>query len=260
MTPLYSAAVPSEALLYRDFYYPLNVLLHVLTREEGAISYLHYGIFERDDESIVIAQERSTQLLLERLPKPPARLLDVGIGLATMLSRLLKLGYNVLGITPDDKQIAMARARFGETLPIQQAAFETFEGGPFDAVLFQESSQYIPSEPLFARAKELTRRVIVFDEFATRPLDTPGALHALPEFLEAATRHGFEVTENVDVGPKAAPTIEYFMHRLNKHRQAITADLGVTSQQVDELIESGLRYRESYRQGVYTYRLMQFRR
>src|SRR3712207_909255 len=93
-------------LPYRDFYYPLNVLLHVLTLEEGAVEYLHYGLFERSDEAIGVAQERSTQLLLSRLPPPPARLLDVGVGLGTTLNRLTRAGYDTVGITPDDKQVA----------------------------------------------------------------------------------------------------------------------------------------------------------
>ena len=67
-------------IAYRDFYYPLNVFMHILMHEEGAVRYLHYGLFERDDDSIDVAQERSTELLLSRLPPPPARLLDVGVG------------------------------------------------------------------------------------------------------------------------------------------------------------------------------------
>src|SRR5207302_9727632 len=71
---------------YRDFYYPLNVLLHLLTLEEGRVDYLHYGLFEDTGEPIRAAQERSTELLLSRLPALPGRLLDVGVGLGTTLS------------------------------------------------------------------------------------------------------------------------------------------------------------------------------
>src|SRR4051812_17622954 len=108
-----SALVPSD-LPYRDFYYPLNVFMHVLTKEEGRVDDLHYGLFESPDESIGAAQARSTELLLSRLPPPPARILEVGIGLGTTLDRLVRLGYDALGITPDAQQIAIARARFGE--------------------------------------------------------------------------------------------------------------------------------------------------
>ena len=63
-------AVP-EPLPYRDFYYPLNVFMHILTAEEGGVEYLHYGLFEREDEPIGDAQERSTRMLLDRLPPRP---------------------------------------------------------------------------------------------------------------------------------------------------------------------------------------------
>ena len=37
---------------HRDFPYPLNVFLHVLAREEGAVAALHYGLFESKGDSI----------------------------------------------------------------------------------------------------------------------------------------------------------------------------------------------------------------
>src|ERR1700737_4281150 len=119
---------------YRDFYYPLNVFMHILTNEEGSVSYLHYGLFEREGERIGEAQQRSTSLLLERPPPPPARLLDVGVGLATTLARLHRKGYDATGITPDEQQVAIARERYG-SLPVQCIGFEDFESTqPFDVV------------------------------------------------------------------------------------------------------------------------------
>ena len=37
------------SLPYRDFYYPLNVFMHILTHEEGGVDYLHYALFENED-------------------------------------------------------------------------------------------------------------------------------------------------------------------------------------------------------------------
>jgi len=249
-------AVP-EPLPYRDFYYPLNVFMHILTAEEGGVEYLHYGLFEREDEPIADAQERSTRMLLDRLPPPPARVLEVGIGLATTLHRLLSMGYDAVGITPDDKQIAMARARYGEGIPVHCAAFETLEAnGTFDAIVFQESSQYIDSEALFAKAEEIAPLVIVLDEFAMQPLDTPGALRTHASFVEAAARHGFDVLEDLDLSKMAPPTVRYFIKRLPAHRERLIADLGLTNEQVDELIVSGENYVKRYEEGVYGYRLL----
>jgi hypothetical protein len=245
---------------YRDFYYPLNVFMHILTHEEGGVSYLHYALFESESETIGVAQERSTELLLSRLPSPPARVLEVGIGLGTTLLRLTHLGYDAEGITPDGKQIEMVRARYNDELRVQCVSFEAMETAEYDVVVFQESSQYIDSETLFTRAHSLAPCVIVLDEFALQPLDTPGALHARDRFLDAASRAGFVLDEELDLSQQAAPTVSYFIQRLPRYRDAIKADLGLTDQHVDDLIASGERYRELYRSGVYGYRLMKFAR
>lgn len=253
-------AVP-EPLPYRDFYYPLNVFMHILTAEEGGVVYLHYGLFEHEDEPIGVAQERSTALLLERLPPPPAQLLEVGIGLATTLHRLQSLGYDAEGITPDEKQIAMVKARYGDALRVHGAAFETFAGGrTYDAIVFQESSQYIDSMALFAKAETLAPLVLVLDEFAMVPLDTPGALRTHASFVEAAQRHGFEVLEDLDLSKMAPPTVRYFIKRLPAHRQRLIDDLGLTNEQVDDLIVSGENYVKRYEEGVYAYRLLRLQK
>jgi hypothetical protein len=271
---------------YRDFTYPLNVFMHILTHEEGEVRYLHYGLFERPDESIAVAQERSTELLLSRLPPPPARLLEVGAGLGTTLARLIGLGYDAQGITPDEKQVAMAGGR------VALSSFEAFDGPPpsrrldrrrpaagrerdalgpagedagvplppFDVIIFQESSQYIDSEALFAKARGLAPRVVVLDEFAMQPLDEPGALRPLDGFLRAAAANGFAVAEDLDLSAKAAPSIDYFQVRFPRYRDALVADLGITGQQVDELVIGGERYSGRYADGVYAYRLLDLRR
>jgi hypothetical protein len=234
--------------------------MHILTREEGEVTYLHYGLFEHPDEKIGLAQERSTELLLARLPPPPARILEAGIGLATTLARLSGLGYDAEGITPDAKQIAVARARHGDAIRVHCAAFETFQAARrYDLLLFQESSQYIDSEALFAKAATLADDVLVLDEFALRPVDGPG-LHALSDFLDAAARHGYEVVEHLDLSAQAAPTMEYFATRIPRYRGRLIADLGLTDAHVDELIASGARYRELYANGTYGYRLLRLRR
>ena len=231
--------------------------MHILAHEEGEVRYLHYGLFERENEPLLTAQERSTELLLSRLPPPPARLLEVGIGLGTTLRRLLSLGYAAEGITPDAHQIAMVRGRFGDELAVHCSAFETFDGGRrYDAVLFQESSQYIAADALFARARELTSLVLVADEFAVQPVDSPGALHSYDGFVAAAHAAGFRITEELDVTEKAMPTIDYFLDRLPRYRDDLAVSLGISTQQVDDLITSGENYRDLYRSGKYAYRVI----
>ncbi len=252
--------VPTEGFPYREFYYPLNAFMHILTHEEGGVRHLHYGLFDRPDESIGAAQEHSNELLLASILPPPCGLLEVGIGLGTTLRQLASMGYDAEGITPDAQQIAFAKARYGNAIRVHHAAFEAFEPERvYDVVVFQESSQYIPADTLFALAALLAPRVVVLDEFALRPLDPPG-LHSLDAFLAAAERQGFEVVEHTDLSRRAAPTIPYFMDRLPRYRDRLVADLGLTNTQVDELIASGKTYVARYESGDYGYRLLRFER
>ena len=249
-------------LPYRDFYFPLNVFMHILTHEEGDVHSLHYALFEREDEPIAVAQERSTELLFSRLPKPPARILEAGMGLGTTLDRLTRAGYDATGITPDEKQVAMVRARFGDSVPTFCTPFEHFaDDARFDAIVFQESAQYIDSHALFANARKLAPRVIVLDEFALADVDAPSApLHSLARFIAAAAEHGFQKTEELDLSAQAAPTIEYFTKRFPRYAEALKRDLGVTEEQLQHLIDNGVVYREQYRTGRYGYRLLDFTR
>ena len=247
---------------YRDFPFPLNVFMYVIAREEGEVRDLHYGLFEKPEESILAAQQRSTDLLLKRLPAPPRRVLDVGMGLGRTLAELIRVGYDAEGITPDQHQVALARARFGDALRAREAALETFSSDHrYDVILFQESSQYVDSGPLFDRAVRLLAPegvVLVLDEFSLRPVQKPGALHRRDEFHSAAERCGFKCTEETDLSRKAAPTIDYFLERLPRYREELGSELGLTGEQLDALIESGQSYRNLYRSGDYGYLLLQF--
>ena len=52
----------------------------------------------------------------------------------------------------------------------------------------------------------------------------------------------------------------YFMTRLPRYRDELISALGLSGQQIDDLIASGDRYRDLYRRGVYGYRLIALRR
>jgi cyclopropane fatty-acyl-phospholipid synthase-like methyltransferase len=253
--------VTTDRADYRRFLYPLNVFMHILTEEEGEVSYLHYGIFERGDETLAEAQERSTALIVERLPPPPCSILEAGIGLGTTMVKLTAMGYQVEGITPDANQVALVRSRHGEAVRVQQVSFEEFRSERrFDVILFQESSQYIDSNTLFAQAARLADEVLVLDEFALQPVRFAGALHRWDEFTAAASAHRFSLVEMLDLSAKAAPTMEYFRARIPAYRDRLVTELGLTHEQIDRLIEMGARYRHLYGAGIYGYRLARFRR
>jgi cyclopropane fatty-acyl-phospholipid synthase-like methyltransferase len=257
-------ALADPSRIYRGFPFPLNALLLVLLREEGRADAMHYGLFEREGEPIGAAQERSTALLLSRLPPPPCRLLEVGIGLGTTLARLVSLGYDAEGITPDVRQLAVARSRFGERFPVRPAGLEDFRtDARYDAVVFQESSQYIDSATLARRARELAAPgalLLVLDEFALAAVERPNALPRLDRFLACTDAEGFRLEEELDLSRQAAPTVDYFLARIPARRAEIEAELGVGAAELEALLSSGAAYRELYRTGAYGYRLLVLRR
>lgn len=242
--------------------FPLCVLARVIERRAGRVTSLHYGLFERPDDSLAEAQERSTALVFEKLPPPPCSVLEVGIGLGETLARLVASGYDAEGITPDTTQLEIARSRVGD-LRIHAVPLEGFTSPHrFDAILFQESSQYLESGALFDRVHSLASpdgMVLVLDEFAVRPIDEPGALHRLDTFLEAAAAHRFREEERMDLSQAAAPTIDYFLENIPALRETLIADLALDPAQLDGLLESGRNYRERYRSGDYGYLLLRFR-
>lgn len=245
-----------SAAPYRDVHYPLNVFMHILAHEEGGVPALHYGFFDRGDESIREAQDSATAMLITRLPPVPARILDAGSGVGSTLARLTLLGYDVEGITPDPQQIAIIRSRYGDRVRVECTRFEDMAPSPFDTVVFQESSQYIDAGALFAKAREMTSHVVVFDEFAMEP----ATLHSYHDFLRAAADEGFEKVEDVDVSRIAAPTIDYFNDRFSRYRTRLLHELSLDAAQLDTLIRLGGENRDRYARGAFVYRVLQFRR
>lgn len=251
--------------LYKDFSFPLNVYAHILEKEEGQVDYLHYGLFDRQGISASEAQANSTELLWRHLP-PPCKLLEVGIGLGTTLARLCSEGYSATGITPDASQIAFARTRYGEGLPAVCAKFENYFEGPgqWDAILFQESAQYVDPIDLFEAAGRLLvadGKIVVMDEFALRRTENhKEGLHYLEHFLRLAERAGFSLETRIDLSQLAAPTLDWLLAAVKQHSNTLRDELGVSQNALDVLEASNKIYHEKYANGQFGYFLLSFKR
>lgn len=249
---------------FQKFAFPLNVYAYAIALEEGQVDYLHYGLFADPAERLLAAQLRSCDLLLERLPPPPCRILEVGIGLGTMLSRLMALGYDVTGITPDAMQISIARQKSAAKLICSRLEDYKDEPASFDLVLFQESSQYIDPLTIFNQALDLLvlgGQLFILDEVLLKAVEYGGeGLHARAVMLDLAARFGFELCEDIDLSQAAYPTLGYLLGVVDKHRSALKDDLGCTDEQLDALNESNRRYRDKYASGRYGYALQCFRK
>jgi hypothetical protein len=248
------------------FAFPLNVYARLLELREGRADYLHYGVFQSPDEAVLVAQQRASDLMHDALPGP-CRLLEVGIGLGTTLARLRAMGYDACGITPDTAQIQAARERHGDTLAVVPARLEDFDrdAGQWQALLFQESAQYIPPVALFEAADRLLHdgpsAIVVTDEFALdRREDAHQGLHALAAFCALAARRGWTLAKRVDLSQQVRPTLDYLLRGIGEFADRLVADLGITRDRLAALAESLRRYQRLYDEGVYGYALLRFDR
>ncbi|MES2625977.1 MAG: methyltransferase domain-containing protein [Pseudomonadota bacterium] len=256
---------------YRDFQFPLNIYAYLLHLELGKVAYLHYALFDHAEESVGRAQQRSTDLILERLPPAPAALLEVGIGTGTTLGILVRAGYRVTGISPDAAQVELARQGLADISPppefkLESVGFENYSGSPgaFDLILLQESFQYVNSQQLFTRAHELLvahGRVLILDEFIG-PSHTDYAIH-LPQLsstLALAEECGFVIEEQLDLSKQAAPTVDYLLEKIAHHREALLTELSVSEEQLHGLNAALQQYKAAYADGSCRYVLLQLRR
>lgn len=68
------------------------------------LEHLHYGLWQAGEESTLAnlktAQARYQQAIIDLLPPPPARILDVGCGTGELSKALQEAGYQLEGLSP----------------------------------------------------------------------------------------------------------------------------------------------------------------
>ena len=251
---------------FKDLAFPLNVYAHALLLQEGRAIYPYYGLFQNDTTSLQAAQQLSTNLLMARLPASPCRILEVNVGLGSTSSLLSQHGYDVHGITPDAQQIAYIQKSIGPEVSVSCHSLEDFvaPSESFDAVLFQESAQYIEPLTIFNKALDLlfpSGDLFIIDEFALK-CDEAGAeeLHLLHDMVALAERLGFELVEHMDLSAMAAPTLDYLLRITQTHRQRLIKDLDLSDEQLTQLDTSNRIHHRKYASSHYGYALLHFRK
>ncbi len=251
---------------FKDLAFPLNVYAHALLLQEGRAIYPYYGLFQNDKTNMQAAQQFSTGLLMARLPSPPCRILEVGVGLGTTLSSLKERGYDVHGITPDAQQIAYIQKSLGSEISISCHSLEDFnaQAESFDVILFHESTQYIEPLIIFNKAFDLlplSGNLIILDKFALKYDEASvGELHLLNDMVTLAERLGFEQVEHSDLSSMAAPTLDYLLRITQIHRQNLINDLALSDEQLAQLNVSNQIHHKKYTSGHYGYALLHFRK
>jgi len=254
---------------YNHLDFPFNILAHALYLQEGRVDSLHYGLFETEQaiESISVqaVQQRVIDLLFNYLPEAHCRILEVGRDLGTSALLLNEHGYSVTCISPDAQQIEIAQQRTNKNIIFKCINYEDFSVADesYDVILFQESAQYIQSLTLFNKAYNLLSKqgvILIIDEFGLQRTEKYNTynLPVLKYTIDQASRCGFELKEQLDLSAQAAPTVDFLIWLIEKHKTALIADLALESNTLIELLDALREYQQKYRDGHYGYAFLKF--
>lgn len=242
--------------------FPLNVYAQTLALEYGSVEHLHFGVFsEALDEPYPVAQGRAQELLQNLLLAAPARVLEVGCGTGDLANAMSVQGYEVTALTglaaEADALAAAGTAHVhGEFLSLQPPQ-------RFDVVVLQQSAQYFDPVVLLAQAKACLReggQLLIADEFL---LDdsrrVPEPLPLLRHFLQLATRCGFHIERQQELGAFVAPGLAQFRNLLLKHQVTLCAMLSLDSQSVQVLADNLQRMQQKFLETRLGYMLIDLR-
>ena len=119
--------------------------------------------------------DKRTRFILEHCPR--GRVLDVGCGTGVLASRLLELGYEVVGIDPSEGMLRVLRRRAPEARAVQGSGTDLpFEDGEFDTAVSVATMHHIAG-PAAVRStlREMARvvrpggSVVVWDHNPANP-------------------------------------------------------------------------------------------
>jgi len=247
--------------------FPLNVFACATVFQEGQVKYLHYGLFSSPHESIQTAQQRSTDLILRRLPTHIDRcVLEIGVGLGVTAKTLADRGYRVTGISPDPVQVSIAHEHAGAAVSLHVSRLEELGPPPHavDVILAQESSQYVDLAVLFTKARDLLTpggSVLIVDQVALRRVSPDqSALHLDADIKAQAHRFGFTLIEHMDLTRQAMPTLDYILGAIGTHRQRLQELMQMEASKLDGLVAGVAANRGRYHEGILGYALYHFRR
>ena len=169
---------------------------------------LNFGIWSEQDPldlaGLRRAQERLVARLFELLPPGVTSVLDVGCGTGAISERLLALGYDVEGLSPDPYHGKL----FTERLPDRRfhlGRFQEFEPDRrYDVLFLCESAQYVWLDEFFDAVRRSLAPggcVLLCDYFTVDAGETgkPKSGHPLDDFLARAEAAGLVLETDEDV-------------------------------------------------------------
>ena len=173
------------------------------------------------------AQVRYMKHLASYIPRGTRSVLDVGGGLGETSAYLQKRRWRPECLSPDAYQQRRIAERHPQ-LPFHLSKFEEFDGGgPYDLILFSESSQYINLEALVKNASALLKSggyILISDYFLKKKDHTPNSdkCHLFTTFSTALKNGGFKQITSKDITANILPTLDLALSLYNKYFRIIS--------------------------------------
>ena len=187
--------------------------------------YLHYGFWDEpsslivDDitlDEIVKAQERYIDHLSSFIPDEVKNILDVGAGIGGNSDFLIKKGYTVDALSPDEYQQKIFQEKYKGNVHFYKTKFEDFvPPKQYDLILESESACYIKIEEGWKVAKEaivdggylLASDYFYFFNDGSSDWHIKAA-HNEEKYLETAKKYGFTLIKEFDQTDNTMPTLD----------------------------------------------------
>lgn len=250
------------------------------------LEHLHYGLWQAEEPltlaNLKQAQARYQQAIIDLLPPPPLRILDVGCGTGELSRTLHDAGYAVEGLSPDINHLHS----YGEKLaaPFHHCLFEDFDPPhSYDAVIMSESCQYIGLDSLFPVLQACMAENgiwIVVDYFVKDGIDGVMAKsgHGYTDFQRAVAASRLTLDYDRDITEATLPTLDFAASMVQRGELALTMLkqridqrsfalskivsllLWLARKEIQKLEESRILIDATAFKKAKTYRLMRFKR
>lgn len=231
------------------------------------MEHLHFGVFPAGlDQAYPAAQGKAQELLQDLLIAAPARVLEVGCGTGNLARALTAQGYTVTALTSLAAEAEVLRETGTEHFHGDFLHFQLSNAQPpqrFDIIVLQQSAQYLDPVVLLARVKDCLReggQLLIADEFL---LDDSRRAHEplplLQHFLQLATRCGFHLERQQELGALVAPGFGLFRNLLLQHQVTLCAMLSLDSQSVQRLADRLQTMQQEFSEARLGYTLIDLR-
>lgn len=233
--------------------------------------YLHFGYWSEDEnENVVEAQKKLSNLITSFISEHARRILDVGCGLGQTAIELAQGGREVVGISPDQELVKYARMLAKKEIPsstnitFKLSHFEDYtDKNRFGCLLFQESLQYLHDlKGVFRKAEELVKNdgmIVICDEVRYQErLEEMTSVHIKTDILNYAKEAGLELKHNISISKQVLKTFDFVIGEFLNRREEILhefRDIPDIATTFEKFLSGCKRDKRWFEEGKYGYEI-----